>query len=54
MEMAPTARELQRTPKEPHDKFQLSPNRPQRKKKPRFAMGSLKLLAPYCGSQFVV
>ena len=41
------------TPKDPRNKFQPSPNRPQRKKKPRSAIGLFKLLASYRGSQFV-
>ena len=47
------ARELQRIPKDLHDKFQPSPDRPQRKRKPRYAIGLFKLLASYHGSQFV-
>ena len=44
-----TARELQRTLKDPRDKFQT----PQRKMKPRSAIRLFKLLASYHGSQFV-
>ena len=54
MEMAiPIARELWRTPKDLRDKFQPSPDRPQRKRKPRSAIGLFKLLASYRGSQFL-
>ena len=50
MEMANhcTARELQRTPKDPQDKF-----KPSRKRKPKSAIGLFKLLASYYLSQFV-
>merc|ERR1712051_734239 len=51
--MGPTARELRRNPKDLRDRFQPSPDRPQRKGKPRSAIGLFKLLASYRGSQFV-
>jgi hypothetical protein len=35
------------------DKFQLSSDAPQRKRKPRSVIGLFKLLASYRGSQFV-
>ena len=42
-----------RNPKDLRDIFQPSPDRPQRKGKPRSAIGLFKLLASYPGSQFV-
>ena len=39
---SPTARELQITPKDLQDKFQPSPNRPQRKRKSWCAIGLFK------------
>ena len=54
MEMAiPIARELWRTPKDLRDKFQPSPGKPQRKRKPRSAIGLIKLFISKWGSQFV-
>ena len=53
MERLPFARELWRIPNGLCDKFQLSPVEPQRKRKPRSAIGLFKLLASKHGSQFV-
>ena len=48
-----SARELRRIPKGLCDKFQPSPGETQRKRKPRSTFGLFKLLASYCGSEFV-
>ena len=53
MGMANPLLELGRTPKNPLDEFQPFHDRPQRKRKPRSAIGLFKLLASYYGSQFV-
>ena len=52
--VSPSIRELQGTPKEPHDEFQPSPNSPQRKRNPISSFGLFKLLTSSGGSVCVL